>query len=321
MTVRLPPMPSLRELLKMYNLQASKQLSQNFLLDLRVTDRIVKHCGDITNKVIIEVGPGPGPLSRSLINAGARRLIAVEKDQRFFPALQMIGQAVDEDKEKRQKFNLVHGDILEVSELDLLREFGEDKTKGVIIVGNLPFGIATPLLIKWLRDISASQGIFSRLPDGQQRDVNMVLMFQKEVVDRIVAPTHSADYGRLSVVSQYHCDVKSLFTIKGKTFIPPPKVDAGVVMMKPKAQLPQPHLPMEDLEKFCRILFSARRKQVNNNLRALLSPDHIAMLLQNSGLGHSVLDLRPQNLTVEQIYQLAFSFATMRAKLNLEVIE
>lgn len=281
-------------------------------------DRIAKHCGDLKNRVVIEVGPGPGSLTRSIINAGARRVIAVEKDQRFFPALQMIGQAVDEAKEY-QKFNLIHGDILQVQELDLLKAFGEDSCEGVTLVGNLPFGVATPLLIKWLRDINSGSGIFSKMSNGTKRDVNMVLMFQQEVVDRIVAQPQTADYGRISVVSQYHCDVKKLFTIKGKTFIPPPKVDAGVVMMKPKAKLPEPYLPMLDLEQFCKLLFHARRKQVNSNLRTFLSAEHVAMVVNLAELPRSILDLRPQDLPVEQIRKLAYAYSTLCAKLNIQV--
>lgn len=317
--VRLPPMPSLRELLKMYNLQASKQLSQNFLLDLRVTDRIVKHCGDLTNKCVIEVGPGPGPLTRSLINAGARRIIAVEKDERFFPALQMLRQAVDESH-KKQNFHLVHGDILQVSELDLLREFGESDHAGVTIIGNLPFGIATPLLIKWLRDINAAKGIFARLRDGERRDVSLILMFQKEIADRIVAQPQSHDFGRLTVAAQQSCDVKKLFTIKGKTFIPPPKVDAGVVHLSPKKDLPTPlqrnYICMEDLENFCRILFSSKRKQVQSNLKLAMTPEQMAMFVKNAEIDSQILDKRPQDLTVQQITEMARSYTAIRTHFN-----
>ncbi|KAL0485257.1 mitochondrial dimethyladenosine transferase [Acrasis kona] len=316
MSARLPPMPSLREILKMYNLQASKQLSQNFLLDTRVTDKIVKQCGDVKDSVVIEVGPGPGPLTRSLINAGARRVIAVEKDERFFPSLQMIGQAVDDQEEKKQKFNLIHGDILEVSEYDLLKEFGEQDTSNVTIIGNLPFGIATPLLIKWLRDVNTYSGVFSKTSKGDFRNINMVLMFQKEVADRICAVPGTKEYSRITICSQSQCTVKNLHTVKAKTFIPAPEVDAGVVKLTPRRDLPSPseqeHLPFESIEDFCKIAFNGKRKQLNSNLKAVLTPEQIKKFIRNSNLSEKVLDGRVQDLKVDEICQMAKKFTSIQ---------
>jgi dimethyladenosine transferase 1 len=346
---RLPPLPTLSELLKIYNLQASKQLSQNFLLDLHVTDKIVRHCfpnkltkqqeEEFTPKTtVIEVGPGPGPLTRSLLNSDrVKRVIAVEKDDRFIPALQLLGQAAD------KRFNLVQGDILKVDEDELLNHFNEDSVlspsdpdfeekwkqtlnshsdPNVVLTGNLPFGIATPLLIKWLRDLSDKKGAFKygRVP--------MVLMFQKEVGDRLCARPKTKDYSRISIVTQNFCEAKECFVIKGKTFIPPPKVDASVIRLDPRPEPLEPDLPMPALEQFCNVIFHSRRKQLYSNLRAQLTESEITQLVsmctkkeliqkQEEENNLRLLDIRPASLDVEAVCHLAKQYSILKENRHL----
>ena len=321
----------------MYNLQASKNLSQNFLMDLNVTDRIVKHCfpplpSGVEEPVeprttVIEVGPGPGPLTRSLLNSPhVKQVISVEKDDRFFPALQLLAQATND------QFKLVQGDILEVDEEELLLHYGLDQqatdfeswqTMGsterpeVLLTGNLPFGIATPLLIKWLRDLNQMRGAFryGRVP--------MILMFQKEVGDRMVAKPRTKEYGRLSVVTQSLCRVEECFVVRGKTFVPPPKVDASVMRLDPLPIPVEPDLQISDLEKFCNVIFNSRRKQLYSNLRSHLTDADCKRLVsmvtkrealqrQEEELNARLLEQRPDQLSVEVICHLAKLFAAIK---------
>ncbi|KAB0380560.1 hypothetical protein FD755_008344 [Muntiacus reevesi] len=179
-TFRLPPLPTIREIIKLFRLQAVKQLSQNFLLDLRLTDKIVRKAGNLTNAYVYEVGPGPGGITRSILNAGVAELLVVEKDSRFIPGLQV-------------------------------------NPPNVHIIGNLPFSVSTPLIIKWLENVSQRNGPFAY---GRTR---MMLTFQKEVAERLTATTGSKQRSRLSIMAQYLCDVQHILTIPGQAFVPKPE--------------------------------------------------------------------------------------------------
>lgn len=241
-------LPTLREELEAHGLWANKGLGQHFLLDLNITRRIARAAGDIAGKAVIEVGPGPGGLTRALLEVGADPLIVIEKDTRFLPLLEPLVDWSD------GRLRLVQGDALEVDQGALLG--GARAT----IVSNLPYNVGTPLLVNWLK-APAWRG-------------DMILMFQKEVAQRIVAkPGHDA-YGRLAVLAQARCDARLEFTVPARAFTPPPKIASAIVRLVDRAD-PYPHL--DALERVTAAAFGQRRKMLRSALRAL-TPEAEALL-------------------------------------------
>lgn len=248
---RLPPLPSIQEIIRIYGLSARKKLSQNFLLDLNLTKKIVKSAGTLDGCIVIEVGPGPGGITRPLLNSTANKVIVIEKDSRFLPSLQVLAEAT------KHRLEVVHGDILSTNLQSLIppdcQTQWESSPPQVHIIGNLPFSVSTPLIIRWLDSISTRSSAWSR---GR---IPMTLTFQKEVAERIVAPPKSEYRCRLSVMCQYLCDVKLKFSIPGRAFVPPPLVDVGVVHFVPKIK-PLINQPFKVVEKVNRHLFNMPNK-------------------------------------------------------------
>ncbi|XP_005684990.2 PREDICTED: dimethyladenosine transferase 1, mitochondrial [Capra hircus] len=302
-TFRLPPLPTIREIIKLFRLQAVKQLSQNFLLDLRLTDKIIRKAGNLTNAYVYEVGPGPGGITRSILNAGVAELLVVEKDSRFIPGLQMLSDAAP------GKLRIVHGDVLtfkiERAFPESLKRQWEDDPPNVHIIGNLPFSVSTPLIIKWLENVSQRNGPFTY---GRTR---MTLTFQKEVAERLTATTGSKQRSRLSIMAQYLCDVQHILTIPGQAFVPKPEVDSGVVHFTP---LPQPRIeqPFKLVEKVVQNAFQFRRKYCHRGL-GMLFPE--AQRLESTGklLESADVDptLRPTQLTVSHFKSLCDVYRKM----------
>jgi len=232
-------LPTLRDELEAYGLWANKGLGQHFLLDLNITRRIARVAGDLAGKPVIEVGPGPGGLTRALLEAGAH-VIAIEKDARFLPLLEPL----IEWSGGRLRVQL--GDALEADEAALL-----DGAQASVI-SNLPYNVGTPLLVKWLK-AGAWRG-------------DMTLMFQKEVAQRIVAKPGSDAYGRLAVLAQARCEARLEFTVPARAFTPPPKIASAIVRLTDRAD-PYPHL--DALERVTAAAFGQRRKMLRAALRAL----------------------------------------------------
>ena len=270
-------LPSISEVVKNCGLVAKKSLGQNFLFDLNITKRIARCAGDLAGCNIIEIGPGPGALTRGLLMSGATNVIVIEKDQRFIPALNQISAAYPE------KLHIVNEDALLVSEAEILKLYGQGHNNK--IVANLPYNIATVLLFKWLEQ----PGLFS----------GMTLMFQKEVTDRICADPGNKTYGRLSVMTQFNCAVDPQFDLSPQVFFPPPKITSTLINITPH-QTPQYDIERNRLGDLCKYLFSQRRK----TLRALLKgrTSSPAELLAELGIKETA---RPEELSVALFVALA----------------
>ncbi|XP_043919348.1 dimethyladenosine transferase 1, mitochondrial isoform X1 [Protopterus annectens] len=302
-TYRLPPLPTIGEIIKLFNLRAERQMSQNFLLDLRLTDKIVRKAGNIKNAYVCEVGPGPGGITRSILNAGAEELLVVEKDTRFLPGLQMLAEAAP------GRVKIVHGDIMtykmERAFPKNLKRNWEDDPPNVHVIGNLPFSVSTPLIVKWLESVANRSGPFVY---GRTQ---LTLTFQKEVAERLTACTGSRQRSRLSVMSQYLCTVKSCFDIPGRAFVPKPKVDVGVVHFTPLVQ-PQISQPFKLVEKVVRSVFNFRRKYCRRGVE-ILFPEAQRLQLTERMLCSADVNptLRPTELSIIQFKNLCDAYRTL----------
>ncbi|MHC2335056.1 16S rRNA (adenine(1518)-N(6)/adenine(1519)-N(6))-dimethyltransferase RsmA [Bradyrhizobium sp. USDA 4454] len=237
-------LPPLRDIIREHSLSARKSLGQNFLLDLNLTARIARAAGPLEDCTVIEVGPGPGGLTRALLAMGARRVVAIERDERAIDALDYIV------KRYPGRIEIVHGDAQHFDPRPLL---GGAKAK---IVANLPYNIATQLLIDWL----------SIEPWPPWYDT-MVLMFQREVAERIVAHEDEEAYGRLAVLANWRAETKILFDISPAAFVPQPKVTSSVVRLIPRA-VPAP-CDRRLLEQVAAAAFGQRRKMLRQSLKSL----------------------------------------------------
>ncbi len=237
----LADLPPLREALAEHGLLARKAFGQHFLLDLNITRKIARLAAFEPGQRVIEVGPGPGGLTRALLEAGAR-VTAIEKDARFAPLLASLSAAAPD------AFILVIGDALIADEAALAA--GEPAH----IVANLPYNVGTPLLIKWLT--------------GPWRPASMTLMFQKEVAERIIAPVDGQAYGRLAVIAQATCEAQVVMDVPARAFTPPPKVDSAVVRLTPLAERPS-DARLDALQTLTAAAFGQRRKMLRASLKAL----------------------------------------------------
>ncbi len=265
-------LPPLRDVIARYNLRAEKKLGQNFLLDQNITDKIVRAAGDLSHYHILEIGPGPGGLTRSLLESPARTITAIEFDPRAVEALQELKTVYP------TRLHIIADDALSIRETLLV-------PAPRVIVANLPYNISTVLLLKWLAQIAQDKNTYS----------HMVLMFQKEVAQRITAGVSTSSYGRLSVMTQYLCDAACMFDLPPSAFTPPPKVTSTIIKLTPKEQSSE--MPsFKSLEFIVGLAFQQRRKMLRSSLRGYLSQ------LKECGIDES---LRAENVTVAQYVQLA----------------
>ena len=240
-------LPPLREVIATHGLSAKKALGQNFLLDLNLTAKIARQAGDLSGTDVLEVGPGPGGLTRGLLVEGARKVLAVEKDARCLPALAEIAEAYP------GRLEVIGGDALEVDALAHL-------TPPIAICANLPYNVGTELLVRWLTP-----------PTWPPVWNSLTLMFQKEVAQRIVAKPGDKAYGRLAVLAQWRCDAHIAMHLPPEAFSPPPKVSSAVVHLR---ALPAPRFEADAkvLERVVAAGFNQRRKMLRASLKGL-SPD------------------------------------------------
>ena len=235
-------LPPLKDVISKHKLSAKKSLGQNFLLDLNLTSKIARYAGNLEQSDVLEIGPGPGGLTRSLLNEGARKVVAIEKDKRCIAALEEV------QTQFTGKLKIVQGDALST-------EVRQYLTHPVQIIANLPYNIGTELLVRWLNSTT--------WPSFWQ---SMTLMFQKEVANRIVASPGSKAYGRLSVMAQWRCNTKIAFNIPATAFTPPPKVESSIVHFE---ALKEPRFPAEvnKLEFVVSKAFNQRRKMLRGALK------------------------------------------------------
>jgi len=267
-------LPPLREVIEAHGLAAKKALGQNFLYDLNLTRRIARAAAPLAG-TIVEIGPGPGGLTRALLAEGAAKVVAVERDARALPALAEIAAHYP------GRLHVIHGDALEVDWLKVVK--GPAK-----IVANLPYNVATPLLIGWL-SVEPWPPWFSSL----------TLMFQKEVALRIVAPPGSEHYGRLSVISQWRCEAKRLFDVNRSAFTPPPKITSSIVQLVPRL-LCEPACDLKALERVTAAGFGQRRKMLRQSLKTVFEkPEDV---LEPLGIAPTA---RAEELSVAEFGRLA----------------
>jgi 16S rRNA (adenine1518-N6/adenine1519-N6)-dimethyltransferase len=272
-------LPPLRDVIRRHGLSAKKSLGQNFLLDLNLTTRIARAAEPLENITVIEVGPGPGGLTRALLALGARRVIAVERDERALAALEEIAARYP------GRLDVVSGDALRV---DVGEHLGPERAR---VVANLPYNIATALLVNWL----------TVEPWPPWYD-SLVLMFQREVAERIVARPGGKTYGRLAVLAGWRTEAKILFDVAPSAFVPPPKVTSAIVRLTPR---PEPlACDSKALQRVTEAAFGQRRKMLRQSLKSL--GVDAGALLEASGLEPTA---RAEEISVEGFVTLARLYA------------
>ncbi|ESX12678.1 MULTISPECIES: 16S rRNA (adenine(1518)-N(6)/adenine(1519)-N(6))-dimethyltransferase RsmA [unclassified Mesorhizobium] len=270
-------LPPLREVIERHGLQAKKALGQNFLLDLNLTGKIARVAGDLSDSTVIEVGPGPGGLTRALLSAGARRVVAIERDERCLAALAEVSNHYP------GRLEVISGDALK-TDFATLAKAASQGSGPVRIAANLPYNIGTELLIRWLT-----------VADWPPFYQSMTLMFQREVAERIVAGAGSDAYGRLGVLAGWRTEARIAFDVPPQAFTPPPKVTSSVVHLVPRAS------PLStDVKKLGRVTeaaFGQRRKMLRQSVKSLGGE----ALLTRAGIDPT---RRAETLSVEEFVRL-----------------
>lgn len=247
--MRLDHLATVKATVEQYGLMAKKSLGQNFLFNMDIVRKIARTAGCLKEVTVLEIGPGPGGLTRALLEAGAQEVVAIEHDPRCIIALKELVEAAE------GKLQVIHADALTLSPQDLI------PNRPIKIVANLPYNVGTQLLIRWLHCLD--------------NIMSMTLMFQKEVALRIVAQPKTADYGRLTVLAQYLTQPTKVFDLPPGAFSPPPKVKSSIVHLVPKVLSEQELALLPYLEKITHAAFGQRRKMVRSSLNVVLTEDQI----------------------------------------------
>ncbi len=272
-------LPPLRDVIAKYELNAKKALGQNFLLDFNIIQKIALTTGPLDGQTVIEIGPGPGGLTRALLAGGAKRVIAIERDERCLPALAEISDHYP------GQMQVIHGDALTVD----CATFADGPTR---IIANLPYNVATPLLTGWLTE-----------NDWPPFYSAMSLMFQKEVAERITARPGDKAYGRLAVLTGWRCKADIAFNLDPQNFTPAPKVMSSVVTFTPKPS--PPPAKVKSLEAVTKAAFGQRRKMLRQSLKPLGG----AALLERAGIAGT---RRAEELDIEEFVALANGLGTLK---------
>ena len=271
-------LPSLRDIIITYDLAAKKSLGQNFLLDLNLTAKIARLAGDLTSADVLEIGPGPGGLTRGLLAEGARRVLVIEKDPRCMPIMAEIAAAYP------GRLQAINGDALDVNPLMYL-------IPPIKVAANLPYNVGTELLVRWLTP-----------PQWPPFWESLTLMFQREVAQRIVAQPGSKAYGRLAILAQWRSDPRIVMDLPPEAFSPPPKVSSSVVYLRALAE-PRFKANAVTLNRVVAAAFNQRRKMLRSSLKSL-SPDAEAFL-KIAGIKPTE---RAEQLSLEEFCALARAF-------------
>lgn len=281
--------PSTSELIRKHQLYTKKSLGQNFILDKNFTDKIAKLSGDLSHHEVLEIGAGPGGLTRSILDCGVKKLVVIEKDQRCVEILKELQQFYG------NRLEIIVDDALKINELEIFKNSGKFK-----IIANLPYNIGTPLIFKWLKIINNIE--------------SMHLMLQKEVVQRITAKIDDNHYGRLAIMINLLCDTKMCFLVNKSVFIPPPKIDSAIVEIIP-SQYKMSKFNDEKILKTFEIVvaqaFNQRRKMLRSALKNYFSQIKICNE-QIEQFFHSIdIDpsLRPEQISIEKFWTIAQKIA------------
>lgn len=275
-------LPPLRDVIAAHGLDAKKSLGQNFLLDLNLTSRIARTAGPLEDVTVLEIGPGPGGLTRALLMEGARKVVAIERDARCLAALEEISAHYP------GRLDIVEGDALALDHSALVA--GPAR-----VVANLPYNIATPLLTNWLETEPWPPWYMS-----------LTLMFQKEVAERIVAEPGSKAYGRLAILSQWRCHAEKVFDVDRRAFTPAPKVTSSIVHLEPRSA-PLAEAGIKDLQIVVKAAFGQRRKMIRASLKGLgVDP------LQLADAAAIDPSIRAEKLTIEEFCALARAYRHLK---------
>lgn len=270
-------LPPLKDIVKEYGLAPQKNLGQNFIYDANLTDKIARAAGDLSEKTVIEIGPGPGGLTRSILRAGVKKLYCIERDQRCLDALKTL------EEQSNNICSIINEDALNLDYTTLA-------SPPFTIIANLPYNISTTLLVKWLDNIELFE--------------QFTLMFQKEVVERIHAVPNTKDYGRLSIITQFLCHTRPVFHIPPEAFMPPPKVVSSVINILPRQET-YADISWDGLKRICQVTFGKRRKTLRNSLQEFTDSTTILELLDTIGINSQ---RRPETLTIEEFCNLTKAF-------------
>ncbi|MBS0235977.1 MAG: ribosomal RNA small subunit methyltransferase A [Proteobacteria bacterium] len=281
---KLPAMPHIT---KNMGREAKKALGQHFLIDEHIADTLVRSVPEIKDGLVLEIGPGPGPLTKVLLASSAAHIVAVELDKGLYDALKPVADV------SNGRFRLIHQDAMQLDEAQLLSEMqayisfrGGDleKVEKMHIIANLPYNIGTALISKWLKE--------------PQLFASITVMLQKEVADRLSAEPGTSSYGRLSILTQMQCEVYEVCAVPRESFMPPPKVTSAVIRLNPRQELLFA-VDMSKLEKLVNLAFSQRRKMLRSSLKPLFP--EISSVLNSCGIKDTA---RPEELSIEDFCKL-----------------